>query len=192
MHQFKCSEFNLEPAELSCLIRHAPTLRDQAMVSIFVYTGIRRAELRGIALADIDWTRRRIRIVRGKGGKERVVFLCPELSDMLTGYARQRQQGPLFAGRHGRPLTVRAINNVVANVGERAGIRNPNPRYKHVTPHLLRHSFARNWKRAGGSLETLQKILGHASLQTTMDVYGTQGLEETEVCYAQTYRHLVR
>jgi integrase len=91
-----------------------------------------------------------------------------------------------------KPLSLRTINNIVAMIGKNAGIENPNPRYKNITPHLFRHSLARNWKREGGSLETLQKILGHESFQTTMDLYGTQSIKETEFNYRELSDKLVK
>ena len=71
-------------------------------------------------------------------------------------------------------------------IGQRADIIHPNPRYRHISPHLLRHSFARNWKRSGGSLESLKRLLGHSSRRTTMDLYGIESQEETE----QNYREI--
>lgn len=80
-------------------------------------------------------------------------------------------------------MSLRNVNYILARVGKEAGVASPNPRYPNIGAHLLRHSFARNWKRAGGSLESLQKILGHASLKTTLDVYGTESQEDTEENY---------
>lgn len=88
-------------------------------------------------------------------------------------------------------MSLRNINYIVASVAECAGVSNPNPRYKNVSPRLLRHSFARNWKRAGGSLESLQKLLGHASLKTTLDVYGCESQSEVEDNYRSVVLKLV-
>ena len=82
-------------------------------------------------------------------------------------------------------MSLRNINYIVSRVAAKAGIETPNPRYRNVGPHLLRHSFARNWKRLGGSLESLQKILGHASLKTTLDVYGSESQAEVEENYRE-------
>ena len=71
-----------------------------------------------------------------------------------------------------------SINNVVKQAGARAKLVNPNPRLNNINPHLLRHSFARNWLARGKRKEILRMILGHESIKTTMDVYGEPSLEE--------------
>lgn len=159
-------------------------------MAVFAYTALRRAELRNLRVEDVEFDRRRLHIPYGKGGKSRFVFLAPELESQLKKLIGTRQGGYLFAHEDGRPLSLRTINNIVASVAKRAGITTPNPRYKNVTPHLLRHSFARNWKRASGSLESLQKILGHASFSTTMDLYGTESLDETGSNYCRVIHRL--
>lgn len=189
-HVAKNSEFHLNAEELASLVAHATTERDRLMIELFILTGIRRAELRGLAIADIEFERRRIIIRHGKGDKQRVVFIPTRLRQRLHDYCRT-QPGPwLFRGRKG-PMSIRNINCVVARAGERAGISHPNPRYRNISPHLLRHTFARHWKRAGGSLETLKRLLGHASLSTTMDLYGVESQEEAEQNYRAIELELV-
>ena len=134
-------------------------------------------------VGDIDFDRRRVLVRNGKGRKQRLVYLPSSLVGELRRYCRELGEGFLFPGRDHGPMSLRNINYILKRVGETAGVRNPNPRYRSVSPHLLRHSFARNWKRAGGSLESLQKILGHSSLKTTLDIYGTESQAETEANY---------
>jgi integrase/recombinase XerD len=181
--QHRNSEFSLRPETLQKLLDSARKGRDWVIIALFVFTGIRRAELRSLDVNDVDVQEPRILIRHGKGGKHRIVFYPPSIMEAVREYRSSLGSGPMFPGRCGSALSLRAINNIVAQTGQRAGVQNPNPKYKHVTPHLFRHSFARNWKRAGGSLESLQKILGHASMQTTMDLYGTESLRETEENY---------
>ncbi len=186
-YQAKNSEFHLRPAELRKLVAAADNPRDRLVLELFVYTGIRRAELQKIVVEDLDFIRRRLVIQCGKGAKQRIVYLPDDLVDSLKDFCARRRGGPLFSGRNGTPVSLRAINYIVSRVAEAARLQTPNPRYRHVSPHLLRHSFARNWKVAGGSLETLRRILGHASLKTTLDLYGTESQTEAE----QNYRALV-
>jgi integrase/recombinase XerD len=178
-YQAKNAEFNLSPSELQSLIDHAASLRDRLIIALFVYTGLRRAELQKLRAADVDYPRRRLLIRSGKGGKQRIVFLTDSLIEDLGKHAESNGRF-LFSGRGERPMSLRNINYIVSRTAERAGVQTPNPRYSSVGPHLLRHSFARNWKRAGGSLESLQKLLGHSSLKTTLDIYGTESQGETE------------
>ena len=68
----------------------------------------------------------------------------------------------------GSSISVRSLNRIVMEAGVLSGVKNPNPKYKgNLTCHLFRHSFARIWKSRGGSIESLSKILGHASTATT-------------------------
>lgn len=186
-YQAKNSEFHLSPAELRKLVAAAENPRDRLILELFIYTGIRRSELQKVCVEDLDFIRRRLVIQRGKGGKQRIVYLPDALVTALSAFCAGRRSGPLFPGRNGAPLSARAVNYVVSRVAEVACLQTPNPRYRHVSPHLLRHSFARNWKIAGGSLETLRRILGHASLKTTLDLYGTESQADAE----QNYRALI-
>lgn len=190
-YQLRNSEFHLTPAELRRLLDQAPSLRDRLLLSLFVYTGIRRAELQLLTRDDLDLIHRRLVVRHGKGGKQRLVYLPPSLAEELARHAQTQRSRFLFPGRSGGTMSVRNINYIVSNAAHAAGVRTPNPRYRNVGPHLLRHSLARNWKRAGGSLESLQKILGHESLKTTLDIYGTEGQQDTEQNYRAMIRQLV-
>lgn len=189
-YQAKNAEFHLSPQELQQLIDNAHSLRDRLILSLFVYTGLRRAELQKLRASDVDQPRRRLLIRCGKGGKQRIVFLTDALISDLEEYVGANR-GFLFCGRGEKAMSLRNINYIVSRTAERAGIQTPNPRYASVGPHLLRHSFARNWKRAGGSLESLQKILGHSSLKTTLDIYGTESQTETEENFRRIANMLV-
>lgn len=189
-YQAKNSEFFLEPQLIGKLIANTNKKRARLIIALFAYTGIRRHELRVLKVEDIFHVERKI-IINGKGRKQRIVFYPEEINEFLLTHLKGRTRGYLFPNKNMKPLSLRTINNIVALAGKKAGIKNPNPRYKNITPHLFRHSLARNWKRAGGSLETLQKILGHESLKTTMDLYGTQSIQETELNYRELTDKLV-
>lgn len=64
-----------------------------------------------------------------------------------------------------------------------AGVRHPNPAKEDINPHLFRHSFARMMLERGMRMEEVQKLLGHSSIRTTMDVYGTPGMETVQSSY---------
>lgn len=190
-YQLRNSEFHLTPQELRSLIDSCAGTRDRLLVSLFVYTGIRRAELQQLRREDLEESRCRLVVRYGKGGKQRLLYLPGTLAQELACHATTHRFRFLFPGRYGAPMSLRNINYIVSKAAIAAEVRNPNPRYQNVSPHLIRHSFARNWKRAGGSLESLQKILGHASLKTTLDIYGTEGQQETEQNYHAMVRRLV-
>lgn len=190
-YQVRNSEYHLTPAELAQLVSRARTERDRLMVEVLAYTGMRRAELRSLRKGDIDLERERVIVRRGKGNKQRVVFVPRHVAEKLAAHAARYPSEYVFEGRGGRPMSLRNINYIVTRVGREAGVCTPNPRYVGVGPHLIRHSFARNWKRSGGSIESLQKILGHASVKTTLDCYGTEDQREVEANYRQRHSALV-
>ena len=185
-YQHRNSEFHLTPGEIAQFLRGISDPRNRLMATLFVYTAIRRVELQLLTWRDIEPARRRLIVRHGKGGKQRIVFL-PDLvvNELQEFYDDQPPEAFLFPGRSGRQMSLRNINYILGKSGEEAGIKTPNPRYKNIGPHLLRHSFARNWKNSGGSLESLQKILGHSSLRTTLDVYGTESQADVEANYHQ-------
>jgi integrase/recombinase XerD len=112
-----------------------------------------------------------------------VVPLTDGLAQDLGFLVGRRATGPLFLSLRQGALTVRQLNRIVHDVGELAGVANPNPDADGVTPHLFRHTFARQWKDAGGDIETLTNILGHASSATTVGLYGTQSVEDMKESY---------
>jgi len=79
---------------------------------------------------------------------------------------------------------LKQINRIVAVAGERAQVKNPNPATGgRLACHLFRHTFARHWKQRGGDIESLSHILGHASSATTVDLYGTQSIDDVQANY---------
>ena len=77
-------------------------------------------------------------------------------------------------------ISTTEINRIVAKAGHRAQLENPVPELKNINPHILRHSCARILKDRGLSLEVVQKVLGHLSYKTTMDLYGTKSISEMD------------
>jgi integrase len=146
---------------------------------------MRRFEIANLDIRDIDFQKRLIQIPKGKGGKSRTIPVSEDLLGDLKHLIGSRKTGPVFPGRGGKSLSLRQINKVVGKAGELAGIPHPNRKYKNLTCHLFRHSFAREWKKRGGSIESLSKILGHTSVKTTLDEYGTESLEVVQENYAK-------
>ena len=189
--QNKASEFCLSPEEVERLIDAARTARDRALIACLYYAGLRRAEARALDAGDVDLPGGRLLVRRGKGEKARVVPLHPELSRLLGEVLSGRREGPVFAGEDGRRISLSTINYVVAQAGRRAGLVNPNPRRRAINPHLLRHSFARHFLARGGDPRHLAQILGHASIKTTLDVYGTPSEEEVRAAYHEIMLSLI-
>ncbi|SEB09304.1 Phage integrase family protein [Rubrimonas cliftonensis] len=113
--------------------------------------------------ADIDSDRMLIRVVQGKGRKDRHVMLSPALLELLRAWWLQaRPQGWLFPGKPRiNPLSGRRMNRAFHEALEAAGIQ------KKATLHTLRHSFATHLLEAGADVRVIQVLLGHAQLETT-------------------------
>jgi len=182
-HQYKDSEFALNPAEIQKVLNAAATLRDRCILKLFAHTAIRREELASLDVRDVEFDKRRIHIREGKGAKARTVPISDELKSDLRLYIAKRKTGALFISNHKRGISIRQLNRLVHDSGERARVKNPNPKYTGLTPHLFRHSFARAWKKKGLSIESLSKILGHTSVATTSDLYGSESFDDVQENY---------
>ena len=83
-----------------------------------------------------------------------------ELLDDLKHLVYGRSEGFVFTKSNGNALTMQRINYITTKAGEQAGITNPNPRLKHINPHIFRHSIARYLKNKGFTAEWIQKFFG--------------------------------
>ena len=183
--QQQASEYYLKPHEIKKLIYACDNFRDRCIIKLLAYTGMRREEIRELDIQDIDFERRRIQIRMGKGQKDRTVVVAQSVLADLKHLIGNRVKGPVFVSQKGGRLSLRHINRIVAKAGEKAGIKSPNPRRKYIHPHLLRHSYARNARKAGVPIEFIQQQLGHASIKTTMDIYGRPSVDDVQENYDQ-------
>jgi len=132
-----------------------------------------------------------LRIREGKGAKERLIPITEDLASDLRHHIGKQKLGPIFVSQRGGPVSPRSLNRIVIAAGELAGVKSPNPKHDgRVTPHLFRHSFARTWKSRGGSIESLAKILGHSSAATSMDLYGTESIDDVQENYERITGHI--
>jgi site-specific recombinase XerD len=157
----------LSPQEVALLIDSARNLMHRAILMTLYATGLRRAELCRLKVADIDSDRMMIHVREGKGGRDRDVLLSPKLLETLREYWRWMKPSTwLFPGminnwRADVPIDTKVVWEAVRQARTRAGIE------KRVTPHTLRHSFATHMLEAGADLRTIQVLLGHAKLADT-------------------------
>lgn len=139
-------------------------IRDRAMMTTLVFTGMRLSELVGINLADLDLTHQTIRVM-GKGRKERIAPLNRIVIDALNRYleARPLSDSPaLFLNRYGDRLTGRSIEKMVRHYALKAGIFKDG-----ISPHKLRHTFATMLHASEVDLIEIQALMGHASIAST-------------------------
>jgi integrase/recombinase XerD len=154
----------LSRAEVELFFRYAGVLKHRAVLMLCYGAGLRIAEAVSVKPTDIDSERMLIRVEDGKGAKDRNVPLSPRLLNTLREYWRQqRPRGPwLFPStkphRHISPAT---IQQVCREAALRSGIQ------KHVTAHMLRHSFATHLLENGTDIRLIQVLLGHARIDTT-------------------------
>ena len=147
-------------------------LRDRAILELLFSSGLRVSELVGLDREHINLKRREF-MVRGKGEKDRPIFISPDAAGWIQKYLDLRGDStkPLFIRYGGRKtvdrsgnfhrLTARSIQRLVAHYALLAGIT------KHVSPHTLRHSFATNLLMNGADLRSVQTMLGHSNISTT-------------------------
>jgi site-specific recombinase XerD len=144
--------------------------RDKAILELFFSTGMRVSELANLKISQINLDREEF-TVRGKGDKNRIVFLSQQARFALKNYLGMRKdEAPYLFIRHDRAksgvkeigaLTPRSIERLVHHYSVVAGIP------KHVSPHTLRHSFATDLLMNGADLRSVQTMLGHSSITTT-------------------------
>lgn len=157
----------LSQDEVARLIDSAQNLMHRAMLMTLYGTGVRRAELCQLKVADVDSKRMVIRVRNGKGGRDRDVLLSDKLLETLREYWRwMKPKTHLFPGtvknwRADVPITTKVVWTAVNEARKRAGIE------KRISPHTLRHSFATHMLEAGADLRTIQVLLGHAELADT-------------------------
>ena len=135
--------------------------RDRAIILTLLHTGIRLSELTGLQLTDLNFTSDCIR-VRGKGDKERTIYLAPEAQQAILRYLRHRSDAAthLWLSRQGTRLTSNAVQQLIRDLGRKAGLKGVR-----CSAHTFRHTFAVNFLKTGGSLRHLQEIMGHTSMK---------------------------
>jgi integrase/recombinase XerD len=158
----------LSPAEVQRLLDSASNLYHRAMLMTLYSTGMRRAEMCRLKVADIDSERMVVHIRHGKGGRDRDVPLSERLLETLREYWRwMKPKTWLFPGtvkglRADVPIKEKMAWVACQEAAGRAGIK------KRVAPHILRHSYATHMLEAGADLRTIQILLGHAKLEHTI------------------------
>lgn len=142
----------------------AGDLKHKALLMSLYGAGLRISEALSLQPQDIDSREMLIHVRLGKGAKDRMVKLSPQLLAVLREYWRARRPGNwLFPMDHDpqRPMDSGTAHRIIARAARRAGIT------RRVSPHTLRHSYATHLLDAGTDLRTIQVLLGHRNLKTT-------------------------
>lgn len=157
--------------------------RDALVVLMLYACGLRRSELAGLTLSNIDLSSRTVRVM-GKGSKERLIPLLPEVAARLEHYLWVREQEKicenaknyLFLANKGKRLSAAGVYRIVKGYLSMAGVQGKR------SPHVLRHTFATHLMQHGASVRVVQQLLGHASLAATQ-IYTHNTIESLKEAY---------
>lgn len=138
-------------------------LRNFALLTLLLNLGLRASEALNLKIDDIDWLSGQLIVVKGKGNRDRVLWLADEDIVTLQRWlaARPKASPYIFTTMKGRRLGDRQVRIFVKRYAKRKRIS------KDVHPHTLRHTFATDLLRATGNVVLVQKALGHSSIATT-------------------------
>lgn len=154
----------LSKAECRDLFKAPRSLKHRFLLAFAYAGGLRMNELRHVRLTDIDTDRMMVHIRQGKGNRDRYVMLSKLLASRLPLYLAEVQpKAYLFEGQTpGQVMGERSIQYVINEAIQKTGIR------KEVSMHTLRHSFATHLLEDGVDVHSIQKLLGHSDIRTTM------------------------
>ncbi len=178
----------LDPDEVALLLEHVENgdqmskqearfhektkVRDLALITLLLGTGIRVSECVGLDIKDVDFKNNGI-LIRRKGGYEAVVYFGPEVEKALQDYLRQRNsiipesghEGALFLSLQNKRLTVRAVEKLVKKYASAV------TSLKKITPHKLRSTYGTSLYRETGDIYLVADVLGHSDVNTTKKHY---------------------
>jgi len=161
-------------------------VRDQLIILTFYYTGMRLSELVGLTVDGVDLSSQTIKVL-GKGNKERILPMHPELTKLISEYLTLRAgvnvnklQKSLFLTDKGKPIYPKLVYRIVkSNLSEVTTLEKK-------SPHVLRHTFATHLLNHGAELNAIKDLLGHANLSATQ-VYTHSSFEKLKKVYKQAH-----
>ncbi len=144
-------------------------VRDRAIMELCYSSGLRVSEISSLYLQDFDGESGVLRVVSGKGGKDRILPVGRKAIDAVDAYlaagrpklVKPKTGSALFLSSRGSPISRKTIWRSIKGYAARVGIEKP------VKPHILRHSFATHLLSGGADLRSIQEMLGHADVSTT-------------------------
>lgn len=151
-------------------------LLDKLIIEVLYQTGMRRAELCNLPLENVNFSRNEI-VVIGKGNKERIVPISPDLSNVLKIYYLEHRKPTaeaekyFFVSSKGKKITEKFVYLMVTSYLSQVSLKEKR------SPHILRHSFATHVLNGGAEITKVKKIMGHASLASTQ-VYTNANIEQ--------------
>lgn len=135
--------------------------RDRAIITTFLYAGLRSNELRMLDIQDLDFEEMAILVRFGKRSKERLVPLHAEAAAAIDAYLAGRRTGPVFLSNRQSRISNARLRTLIKDLARQAGLK------KDVHPHALRHTFAVSLREAGEELDVVKALMGHERIETT-------------------------
>jgi len=155
----------LSEAEITLLIDATKNVREKAIISLLAYSGIRNKELCRLKVSDVNLGENMLRVIQGKGMKDRLINISGDCSriqiDYLNQFPRKADDYMFTTIKKGNRYDQSDLRKLVHVLAKRARIN------KRIYPHLLRHSLATNLLKRGANLYMIKEQLGHVFLETT-------------------------
>lgn len=146
--------------KIKIIINNCDNIKHRLVIKFLYSSGLRLSELINLKRKDIDFDNNLIFIRLGKGSKDRVTLLSPNLKDDLLKYYSfsEFKTEYIFEGRKGK-YSKKSVQKILERLGKKIGTK--------IHPHMLRHSFATHLLEQGTDIRYIQKLLGHSSSSTT-------------------------
>ncbi len=161
------------------VLNSATNSKHKLLVGLFYGTGMRMSELKNLQMKEIDRENSQIKVLAGKGSRDRFTLLPKQLlGDMEIYYRQYRPKTYLFEGQTpGKPMNERSIQHALRQCMKLAGLE----QYK-FSAHSLRHSFATHLLDQGNDIHTIKELLGHSKIETTMIYLHLQKKKRAALC----------
>ena len=138
--------------------------KERALIEVLLASGMRVSELTNVRISDIDFNKLSVHVTKGKGSKERTVYINELARTHLQKYLLSRKAigDYLFYNKKGNPLNAGGVRHILNEIAKRANVDN-------VHPHRFRRTFASGLASRGMELQEIQRLLGHTNINTTLE-----------------------
>lgn len=170
----------LNPSEIFIYKKNAlnKSLSHSLLSNILIFTGLRISEARNLDIRDIDFQNNQLKVVQGKGHKDRYVPVGSGLLEQIKQYTVGRDKGYIFINNKGTPYSIRRLQQMMEEVIKECNFN------KKLSTHSLRHTYACLCLSKGLRLEDIKLLMGHSSIKTT-EIYAKLELSTIKTQYLQ-------
>lgn len=150
--------------------------KHRLLCEVLIMTGLRINELRNLDIRDIDFNNNQLKVMKGKGNKQRYLPITNSLLHKIDMFVGERKTNYLFISKNNKQYSLRMMQHMVETVIHKCNLQ------KHLSTHSLRHTFACMCLAKGMSLEKIQLLMGHSSFKTT-EIYARMELSSVKEEY---------